>query len=393
MLTTDCPALDFDPWTDANLLNPHPGWAAMREAGPVVYLSKYDIYVLPRYAPVRAALSNWEDFSSARGALLTEEMNQATAGMTLHTDPPEHQQLRGVLRRPLTHDGIEMLEDDLRCEAEALVERLVHRKTFEGVGDMAEHLPMAVVSRQVGLPEAGRTNMLAWSDATGDTGGPMNERFHAALPMIQEALTYSYNPELPAKLKVGGWAQRLWVAADDGELPPNKCPTMLMDYWGPALGTTVAGISWTTWQFSKHPEQWQQIREDPTLLPNAILESVRLESPLAHLSRMTTRDVTIDGITIPAHSRVLMMFGSANRDELKWVEPERFDIHRRTIGHMGFGFGEHTCIGQSLARLQMRLLFEALLKRVERFEVTNFRPAINNMLHGVERMTVTLHTD
>ncbi|MCV7177050.1 cytochrome P450 [Mycolicibacterium sphagni] len=392
MLKTSCPALDIDPWTQDNLIDPYPGWSLMRDAGPVVYLSRYDIYALPRYSPVRSALSNWQDFSSANGALLTEEMNQATAGMTLHTDPPEHQQLRGVLRRPLTHDGIEELEDDLRTQAETLVELLIRKGTFEGVNELAEYLPMAVVSRQVGLPEEGRTNMLAWSDATGDTGGPMNDRFHAALPMIQEALAYSYDPTLPSRLKPGGWAQRLWDAAEVGDLPLSKCPTMLMDYWGPALGTTVAAISWTVWQFSRHPDQWTQIRRNPALLPNAILESVRLESPLAHLSRTATRDLEIDGIMIPAGSRVLMMFGSANRDDRKFDEPERFDIHRRTIGHMGFGFGEHTCIGQSLARLQMKLLFGALLERVTRFEVNDFTPAVNNMLHGVERMQVTLHT-
>lgn len=393
MLKLECPVLDVDLWTEENLLNPYPAWALMRDTGPLIYLERYGIYALARYEQVRKALSTWEDYSSARGALLCEEMNEATKGMTLHTDPPEHLMLRGVLKRPLTHDGLDEIEDAIQSEAESLVERLVQKRTFEGVSELAEYLPLTIVSKQVGLPEEGRANMLAWSDATGDTGGPMNDRFHAALPMITEALTYSHDPTLPGKLKTGGWAQRLWVAAEKGDLPLQKCATMLMDYWAPALGTTVAAISWTVWQFSKHPGQWETIRRDPALIPNAILESVRLESPLAHLSRTATRDLEIEDCTLPAGGRVLVMFGSANRDDRKWTEPERFDITRRTIGHMGFGFGEHTCVGQALARLQIRALFEELAKHVSRFEVTDFQPAINNMLHGVQRMTVTLHTE
>lgn len=393
MQKPDCPVLDLDLWTEENLLDPYPVWSLMRDAGPLVYLERYGVYALPRYEHVRSALTNWEDFSNASGVLLNEEMNEATKGMTLHTDPPEHHMLRGVLRRPLTRDGVAKLEDDFQTEAEALVERLVQRRTFEGVAELAQYLPLNVVSQQMGLPEEGRANMLAWSEATGDIGGPLNDRARAALPMIQEALVYSHNPSLPGTLRPGGWAQGLWDAADNGDLPKHKCPTMLMDYWAPALGTTVAAVAWSVWLFSEHPDQWETLRRKPELLNNAILESVRLESPLAHLSRKATRDLPIDDFTIPEGSRVLVMFGSANRDERKFSDADRFDVTRRTIGHMGFGFGEHTCVGQALARQQMKTLFGVLLKHVSRFEVTDFKRAANNMLHGVESMTVTLHTD
>jgi len=135
------------------------------------------------------------------------------------------------------------------------------------------------------------------------------------------------------------------------------------------------------------------VREEPSLIPHAVNEVLRLESPISQFSRVATRDHEFDGVTVPAGSRVLMMYGSANRDERKWENPERFDVLRRPSDHLAFGLGEHQCVGQPLARMEVRALLGALAARVERFEVRHMERAVNNMLRGIRKLEVTVRAD
>jgi cytochrome P450 len=221
----------------------------------------------------------------------------------------------------------------------------------------------------------------------------MNDRTRESFPVLKEAVDYSLDPTLPQRLKPGGWAARLWDAADRGEIPRDRCPVMLNDYWGPSLDTTIFATSSAIWLFAEHPDQWDLVREDPSLIPHAVNEVLRLESPISQFSRVATRDHEFDGVTVPAGSRVLMMYGSANRDERKWENPERFDVLRRPSDHLAFGRGEHQCVGQPLARMEVRALLGALAARVERFEVRHMERAVNNMLRGICKLEVTVRAD
>ena len=166
---------------------------------------------------------------------------------------------------------------------------------------------------------------------------------------------------------------------------------MMNDYMGPSLDTTIFAVSSAIWLFAQHPEQWDAVRADPSLIPNAVNEVLRLESPIQGFSRMVTRDHVVDGVTIPANTRVIVLYGSANRDERKWEDPERFDVRRRASEHLAFGQGPHACVGMSLARLEIKALLTALAKRVTRFELGHTRRAINNVLRGFESVEVTVH--
>ena len=164
------------------------------------------------------------------------------------------------------------------------------------------------------------------------------------------------------------------------------------DYMGPALDTTIFAATSAIWLFSRHPEQWDVLREKPALIPNAISEVIRLESPIQGFSRVTTQDHEMSGQTIPEGSRVIVLYGSANRDERQWDNPEQFDVQRRGVAdHLGFGFGEHQCVGNNLARLEIRALLLALTKRVEKFELLDVEWAKNNTLHGIARCEVRIH--
>jgi cytochrome P450 len=163
---------------------------------------------------------------------------------------------------------------------------------------------------------------------------------------------------------------------------------MLNDYWGPSLDTTIFGTASAVWLFAQHPDQWDLLRDDPSLLPHAVNEVLRLESPISQFSRVTTREVTYGEVSVPAGARVLVMYGSANRDERKWSDPERLDVLRKPSDHIGFGYGEHACAGQPLARMEMKAVLAALVQRVERFEVVRMERAMNNMLRGIRTLEV-----
>ncbi|ONI78049.1 hypothetical protein ALI144C_32215 [Actinosynnema sp. ALI-1.44] len=388
---TDCPVADIDLWSDSALADPYPLWAELRALGPIVRLNPYGFYAAPRFASSRAVLASWQDFSSASGVMLNDETNKEQAGATLHSDPPQHTLLRKIISRPLTPSSLKAVCGTIHDEAEALADRLVGRVRFDGVVDLARYLPMTVVSRLVGLPESGRESMLAWAAAAFDYSGPPNDRARAALPVVREAFEYSFDPRLRERLDPDGWSAQLWRAAEAGEIDDTQCHTLLLDYWGPALDTTISAIAGAVWLFGRFPAQWRLLRDDPRLLSHAVNEVLRYESPTPYFSRVTTRDVELGDQRIPAGSRVLVMYGSANRDERKWDHPEVFDIRRNPTDHLAFGHGVHMCAGMHLGRMQLLAVLGALLPRVERFEVHSAEVLRNNMIRQLRRLDVSAH--
>jgi len=391
MPTLAAPESNVDLFTDAALADPYPLYDELRAAGAAVWLRGLGVYALSRYAETREALRNGDVLISGRGVGLNDSLNRAMAGSAqIASDPPRHDAMRRVTRAPLTAAALRDLTPALRAEAQTLVEDLVGRGSFDAVSDLAQHLPLTIISRLVGIPEAGRQKMLEWAACTFDALGPDGPRTEAALPGAIEMFQYG-SRAVPPHLAPGGWAQRVYDAAARGEIAPELCPATMSAYLAPSLDTTINGISNAMLLLGEHPEAWTILREDPTLIPNAVNEVLRLESPIQRFARYATRDVTVDETDIPAGSRIMLLFGAANRDERRWPDSTRFDVRReRAAEHLGFGFGRHACTGSGLARLEMRLLLEALVERVERFTIADPVRAINQTLRGLASLTVTI---
>jgi cytochrome P450 len=166
---------------------------------------------------------------------------------------------------------------------------------------------------------------------------------------------------------------------------------MMNDYMGPSLDTTIFTIANAIYLFGRNPQQWTLLRAQPELMPRAINEVVRLESPLQGFSRVATRDVRIEDVVLPEGSRAVMLWGSANRDERKWSDAEKFDITRNNTDHLGFGQGVHMCVGMHLAKMEIAAILSALLKRVSRFELGESKRVINNVMRGLSHLEVTVH--
>ena len=230
--------------------------------------------------------------------------------------------------------------------------------------------------------------MLHWAGATFDIFGPENERTVQAWPVVREMRAFVDALASRDKLRAGSWADRLLDHVQRGTVAREEFSTLLRDYLGPSLDTTIFATVNLIWLFSLYPDQWNMVREDPMLVRNAVNECVRLESPIRGFTRKLSADVTVGDVRLPQGARVLLLYASANRDERRWNRPEIFDVRRRVSDHVGFGFGIHSCAGMHLARAEIESLVRALIRRVRRFEAGTPIRAVNNTLRGFASLPV-----
>lgn len=387
------PSIELDLYADEQLLDPFETYRKLRDLGPLAYLPNLGMYVAARYRDVKEILARPDVFISGNGVMMNDVVNDAFKdGIGLCKDGDEHRRIRRIEGRPLTPRALRALRDTITAEAEAVVEELTGRGRFDAATELAQYLPLRIVSTLVGLPEEGRERMLDWAAANFDSFGPLSDRARGALGVFQEMYDYAMKHCVPDKLKPGSWAAMLHEAAEDGEISENDARLMTLSYVAPSLDTTIFATSNAVWLFANHPEQWEAVRANPALIPNAINEVIRIESPIQGFSRYTVADFDLDGMTIPAHSRVIILFGSANRDERHWGNPEEFDVKRQNAGdQLGFGHGEHLCPGNNLARMEMAALFQALGGRVSRYEQIAAERVLNSTLRGFQKLEVSVH--
>ncbi len=385
------PTSDIDLYSDEVLAEPYEHYRRLREAGPAVWLERYNAWVVARYDSVRTVLRDWRTFSSASGVALNDPLNTAMQGNTLASDPPLHDLLRNVVASRMTAQALRPTKEMIDQRAEALVERLVAQQSFDAIQDLAQVLPLSIVPDFIGLPQEGREHMLEWAETTFDAFGPMNERCMHALKTAPEVFGYAKHLAATGNLEPGSFGAGIIEAERDGRITATQCPQLFTAYLVPSLDTTISAVGSAIWLFGLYPDQWEQVRENPSLIPNAFEEVLRVESPIQGFSRKATSDYDVEGISIPAGSRVVVLFASANRDERKWEHPDTFDVTRNTSGHFGFGYGIHLCAGASLARLEGQAVLGALARRVEGFELGTSTRKLNNVIRSLKTLSVRVH--
>lgn len=385
------PTYDVDLYADEALADPYEHYKAVRDLGPVVRLPVHDVYAVARHADVRRVLDDPAVFCSGQGVGLNELINAGGQGTTLMSDGQRHARLREVIGRPLTPKALAELRPAAQALADRLAERLVGRRSFDAVPDLAEVLPATWVPDLLGWPTDGRDRLLGWASDTFDSLGPPNDRAAVAGPGLLEMAAYA-RQVASSTPPAGSMAAGVLDAAARGDIEAHQCPMAIVDYLGPSLDTTVAALGNAVWLFATHPDQWALLRREPDRAKHAFNEVLRIESPISGFTRVTTQPAEIAGVELPAGARVLVSFASANRDERRWDAPESFDVTRNSAGHVGFGHGEHACVGMGLARLEGAAVLTALLERVERFELAG--PAVrklNNVIRSFASLPVTVH--
>ena len=383
------PTYDVDLYSNEVVVNPYPHYRAIRDLGEAVWLEQHSMWAIGRHLDARNALSAHNIFISGKGVAANNLSNGNSPGNLLSSDPPLHTHLRKVVSKPLHPKALARIKPRIEASAGSLIDRLLARKSFDGILDLAQFLPISIVSEMVGLPDAGRRNMLEYAAAVFDLFGVDNTRTEAALPIVIKMRKYLSEQATRDKVLPEGWIAGLYDAVDLGLIKQEQVQTLMRDYLGPSLDTTIFAIGHLLHLFGQYPDQWKLLRQEPDRVGNAINEAIRLESPIRGFTRVLSQDYTIGGIKLFTGDRVLILYASANRDERRWDEPEKFDICRVLTDHVGFGYGIHQCVGMQLARLEMRSVLTAMIARVSKIKILGAPVyAKNNVLRGLETLPI-----
>ena len=383
------PVSEVDFYSDAVIRDPYPFYAELRAMGPVVWLAKQNAWALTHYAEVVSTLQNPDLFSSGHGLSLNDDVNKLLIGSTLNSDAPRHDQTRAITATPINRKAVLDLEPFIRRAAEGLAETLVAKGRFDAVNDLAAYLPLTIVTELVGLPDAGRENMLKWASATFNLFDGFNARSKAAFADLQALQAFLAQYGQRDQLRAGGLARRIFDEGPKHGFTEGECAQLMRDYINPSLDTTISATGYAAYLFATNPDQWDLVRADPTLVANAIEEVVRLSTPIRAFSRYVAQDTEIAGVQMAMGDRVLVVYASANRDGAVFADPDRFDVTRNTRKHVGFGHGKHLCMGLHLARLEMLCLIEAFAARVDRWDIVGEGTrAMNNTIHAFASLPV-----
>lgn len=383
------PSYDQDFYGDDFIRAPLDHYRAMRDLGPVVWLPHQKAYALSRYGEVVEALRKPDVFVSGRGLSLNDDVNALLVGSTLNSDGDVHRRSRSITATPINPKGLLQLTPYIEKAANTLAQVLAEKGTFDAIADFAQVLPLSIVTELVGLPDGGRENMLKWASATFNLFDGFNERSQAAFGDMRELQAFLKTNGRPECLKDGGLARRIFEEAPAKGFSQDQAAQFMRDYINPSLDTTISATGFAAYCFAKYPDQWDVLRHQPDLIPNAIEEVVRLSTPIRAFSRYVAQDVDIGGEPIPKGSRVLIIYASANRDDRVFESPDDFDVTRNLRKHVGFGHGVHMCMGLHLARLEMQSLLRGLVPLVKRWELAG-EPvvAMNNTIRAFEHLPV-----
>ena len=363
--------LYWDPFDTDLDDEPNAVWRRLRDEQPVYRNDRYDFWALSRFADVEAAHRDPATFSSARGTVL-ELMgpDMSGTGQMIFMDPPEHTRLRTLVSRAFTPRRVTLLEDRVRQLCCDLLDPHVGSSGFDYVKDFGAQLPSRVISSLVGVPpedqEAQRRNV--------------DLMFHIE-PGVGMVNDVSLGAGVALHHYLGGLVDRRVVEPHDDLLTAlcqaelTKAETVRFANLLYSAGTETVGrlLGNAAVVLADFPDERAALVEHPELIPNAVEELLRFEAPSPVQGRITTRDVTMHGVTIPAGSKVLLLTGSAGRDERAFPDPDRFDVRRTIQHHVSFGYGIHFCVGAALARTEGRIALEETLRRFPRWDVDGAR--------------------
>jgi hypothetical protein len=388
------PGLDIDPFAIEFFDDPYPAQAALRDAGPLVHLDKWNVYGVARYAEVYAVLNDPVTFCSSRGVGLSDfakETPWRPPSLILEADPPAHGRTRAVLNKVMSPAVMKQIRDGFAAAAEAKVEELLARGSFDAIADLAEAYPLSVFPDAVGLKQEGREHLLPYAGVVFNAFGPPNQLRQEAIERSLPHQAYVAEQCQRDNLAPGGFGACIHARVDAGDITAAEAPLLVRSLLSAGIDTTVNGIGAAIYCMARYPGEWARLRGDLSLARNAFEEAVRFESPVQTFFRTTTREVEIGGARIGEGEKVLMFLGSANRDPRRWQDPDRYDITRKTSGHVGFGGGIHMCAGQLVARLEGEVMLAALAKRVAAIEIVGpVKRRYNNTLRGLDSLPVTL---
>src|SRR6478672_13859037 len=315
------PHLDVDPFDMNFFADPYPTHELLRETGPVVYLDRWKLYGVARYAEVHAVLNDPATFCSSRGVGLSDfakEKPWRPPSIILEADPPEHTRTRAVLSQVLSPTALKQVRDRFAAAAAATVDQLLERRSFDAITDLAEAYPLAIFPDALGLRQEGRENLLPYAGVVFNAFGPPNKLRQDAIERSAPHQAYVAEQCQRENLTPGGFGACIHARVDAGDITAAEAPLLVRSLLSAGLDTTVNGIGAAVYCLARYPDQLARLRQDPSLARNAFEEAVRFESPVQTFFRTTTREVEIGGHRVGEGEKVLMFLGAANRDPRRW---------------------------------------------------------------------------
>jgi cytochrome P450 len=366
----------YDPFDFEIDTDPYPVWKRLREERPLYYNERYDFYALSRFDDVERALVDWRTYSSAKGTILEliKSGMEIPRGSIIFEDPPDHDLYRGLLSRVFTPRKMGAIEPKVREFCARSLDPLVGTGGFDFIRDLGAQMPMRTIGMLLGIPERDQEALrdridegLRLEEGTMpemklDRGQDQSEAFaeymdwraeHPSDDLMTELLQAEFEDAEGVRRRLTrdellGYVNLLAAAGNE---------------------TTTRLIGWTGKVLAEHPDQRRELVEDRSLVANAIEELLRFEPPSPVQARYVTEDVEHHGVAVPQGSAILLLNASGNRDERKFPDGDRFDIHRRIDHHLAFGYGTHFCLGAALARLEGRVALDEVLTRFPTWEV------------------------
>ncbi|WP_204806169.1 cytochrome P450 [Mycobacterium riyadhense] len=374
--------------------NPYPAFKELRATAPVCWNDVTNFWALLKYEDIRFVSINPAMFSSANGITIPDPAltNPVQKGSLIFSDPPRHRQLRKLINSGFTRRQVAILEPKIREMVRGILDGIDPGSTHEFAEEIAAPLPTRIIAELLGAPPDDWEQFRAWSDATTGTADPEIELD----TFVAIGQLYEYFQKLICDWRVQARDDMLSILVNaeiDGQ---SLCDDELVNF---AFLLLVAGnettrnlIALGTQALIEHPEQCRLLVDDPALIPGAVEEMLRWNSPVVHMARTATVDVEIRGQLIRQGDVVVMLYGSANRDEdVFGDDSEEFKVTRHPNPHIAFGCGEHSCLGAQLARLEACVLFDELLRRFPRLELVGDVSRVRaTMVPGVKRMPVRL---
>jgi cytochrome P450 len=390
-------AVRYDPYDVEINLDPYPTYRRLRDEAPLYFNEQHSFYALSRHEDVERALVAWETFSSAKGAII--EIIQAgmefPPGILLFEDPPIHDLHRGLLSRVFTPKRMNALEPRIRELCAEALDPHVGTGELDFITHLGKQMPMKVIGMLLGIPEEDQAAIRDRADANlrveeGEKMHVGEEKLDIGIEMFGDYIDWRAehpSDDLMTSLLTAEFED------EHGEvrrLSREEVLTYVTVVAGAGNETTTRLIGWAGKTLAGFPDERRKLVADPSLIPNAIEELLRFEGPAPHVARYVTKDVEYHGSTVPEGSVMLMLMGSANRDERKFADPDRFDVNREVRGHVAFGFGLHFCLGAALARLEGRVALEEVLKRFPEWEVDTAKARLSptSTVRGWETLPV-----
>lgn len=374
--------------------DPYPAYRELRATAPVCWNDVTNFWALLKYEDIRFVSSNPALFSSAKGITIPDPAlpSPVQEGNLIFSDPPRHRQLRKLINAGFTRRRVAVLEPKIREIVRGILDGIEPGSVHEFAEDIAAPLPTRMIAELIGAPPDDWEQFRAWSDAATGTADPEIE-LDSVVALGQ---LFEYFQKLIAARRVQPRDDLLSVLAQaeiDGQRLTDE------DLLNFAFLLLVAGnettrnlIALGTLALIAHPDQCRLLAEDPARIPVAVEEMLRWNSPVVHMARTATADIEIRGQHIGAGEVVVMLYGSANRDEdIFGPDSEQFRVTRHPNPHIAFGCGEHSCVGAQLARLEATVLFDELLRRFPQLELVGAVDRMRaTMVPGVKRMPVRL---